>query len=382
MKFLIAGGGICGLTTAIALHQQGIEVAVYEAAETIKAVGAGLNLSSNAIQALVVIGLKDAVLAQSRVQNGGHLYTSAGKLLNYTDLSPLVKKFGVPGLISIHRVDLHQILYEAVKDNIQFYTNKKAQDVEQLENGVRIHFTDNTSAEGDYLLACDGIHSAIRKKLLPTIDPQHAGYTIWRGLFTDDSKQIPLEAPFKTWGKNGQFGAVPMIDNRTYWYASYKTKHKDPIQKEIRIVDLKKRFAEYHSPIPKMLELSEDKDLLSNDAEEIVDISNFAFGKILLMGDAAHAMTPNLGQGACQAIEDAVVLAKLLTSEASPEKAFLAYEQQRMPRTKRAALDSRKVGNAAHLDKSIPIALRNFYLSNMAKGAFKKQVEFLTAVQF
>ena len=382
MKFLITGGGICGLTTAIALHRQGIEVAIYEAAEKIKAVGAGLNLSSNAIRALAAIGLKEAVLAQSKAQEGGNFFTPEGQLLNYADLRPLVEKFGVPGLISIHRADLHQILLEAIKDKIPFYTSKRGQRVEQNEDGVLLHFVDGTSVKGDYLLACDGIHSAIRKQLLPSVSPDFVGYTVWRGLLTDEAGQISLDMPFKTWGKKGQFGAVPMSKNRIYWFASFKTKYKAPSLKEITITDLKKRFGEYHTPIPQILALSQEENLLANDAEEMPPISNFAFNRILLMGDAAHAMTPNLGQGACQAIEDAAVLGSLLASEKTPEQAFINFEQQRIPRTKRATLDSRNVGKAAHLDNRLLIALRNFYLRRTADKAFQKQVDFLNAIRF
>lgn len=382
MKFLISGGGICGLTTAIALHQQGLEVVIYEAAKTIKAVGAGLNLSSNAIRALSSINLAKAVMAQSKAQKGGQFFTPSGKILNYTDFNPLVEKYGIPGLISIHRAELHTILLAEIKDKIPFYTNKRAQSVEQKKEEIILHFADGTSARGNYLLACDGIHSAIRKQLLPEIDPSYAGYTIWRGLVRDSSQEVELAMPFKTWGKNGQFGAVPMTNNRIYWFASFNAKQSDPALKKITLADLAKRFAQYHAPIPQLLALSKSEDLLMNEANELNPISQYAFGNVLLMGDAAHAMTPNLGQGACQAIEDAAVLAQLLKTENSTEQAFLAFEEQRIPRTKKATIDSRQVGKAAHIENRLLIALRNFYLQRTAKGAFKKQIDFLNAIEF
>ena len=382
MKFIISGGGICGLTTAIALHQKGFDVAIYEAAKEIKAVGAGLNLSSNAIRALAAIGLDKAILAKSKAQTGGQFLTPEGQVLNYTDLRFLVEKFGVPGLISIHRADLHQILLEVIKDKVPFYTNKRGERISQNENDLTLHFSNGTSIKGDYLLACDGIHSAIRKQLLPKLTLNYAGYTIWRGLVSHQPGAINLEMPFKTWGKKGQFGAVPMSDNWAYWYASFKAKAKDPNLRTLSVADLAKRFKDYHAPIPQLLALTKASDVLLNDAEELPNLSNFAFGRILLMGDAAHAMTPNLGQGACQSIEDAVVLAKILERESTPEKAFKTFEQQRIPRTQKAALDSRKVGKAAHIDNGLLIALRNFYLRHTSESAFKKQVDFLNAIEF
>lgn len=382
MKFLISGGGICGLTTAIALHRQGFEVAIYEAAETIRAVGAGISLSNNAIRALKSIDLAKDILANSIAQQCARFYTPKGKILNHTDFQPLVDKFGLPGIISFHRADFHQILLDTIKDKIPFYTNKRGQRVEQTQNGVVLHFSDGTSTTGDYLLACDGIRSAIRKQFLPNITPIYAGYTIWRGLLADDAQQIKLETPFKTWGKKGQFGAVPMTNNRIYWFASFKAKAKDKSLKSIRIVDLQKHFEEYHAPIPQILALSKDENLLLNDAEELPSIPNFAFGRVLLMGDAAHAMTPNLGQGACQAIEDAVVLASLLKKEKVPGETFIRFEKERMPRVREATRISGNAGKAAHFSNYFSITLRNLVMPLMAKNAFQKQIDYLNAITF
>ena len=382
MKFLISGGGICGLTTAIALHQQGFEVAIYEAAKEIKAAGAGISLSSNAIRALTSIDLVKEILAASIAQKSAEFYTPKGKVLNHTDFQPLVDKFGLPGIISFHRADFHQILLDKIKNKIPFYTSKRGQSIEQKENGVVLHFSDGTSATGDYLLACDGIRSAIRQQFLPTATPIYAGYTIWRGLLIDETQQIKINFPFKTWGKKGQFGAVPMTNNRIYWFASFKAKAKDESLKYIRIADLQKHFKKYHDPIPQILALSKAENLLLNDAEELPPIQNFAFNRVLLMGDAAHAMTPNLGQGACQAIEDAVVLARLLKKEITPEQAFIQFEKERMPRVREATRISRNAGKTAHFDNFFSIALRNFFMGLMAKRAFERQIDYLSAIEF
>lgn len=382
MKFLIVGGGICGLTTAIALHQQGFEVAIYEAAAEIKAVGAGISLSTNAIRALTSIDLAKEILAASIAQKCAEFYTPKGKILNHTDFQPLVDKFGLPGIISFHRADFHQILLNKIKNKIPFYTNKRGLKVEQKENGVVLHFLDGTSATGDYLLACDGIRSSIRQQLLPTATPIYAGYTIWRGLLTDETQQIKIDFPFKTWGKKGQFGAVPMTNNRIYWFASFKAKPKDEGLKAIQIADLQQLFKEYHDPIPQILALSKDENVLLNDAEELPPLPNFAFNRVLLMGDAAHAMTPNLGQGACQAIEDAVVLARLLKKDITTEQVFMEFEKERMPRVREATRISRNAGKAAHYNNHFSIALRNFFMGLMAKRAFKKQIDYLSAIEF
>ena len=173
-----------------------------------------------------------------------------------------------------------------------------------------------------------------------------------------------------------------MTNNRIYWFASFKAKAKDKSLKAIRIADLGEHFKKYHDPIPQILALSKDEHLLLNDAEELPPIPNYAFKRVLLMGDAAHAMTPNLGQGACQAIEDAVVLAGLLKQNTTPEQAFIQFEKERMPRAREATRISSKAGKVAHFDNTIAITLRNFFMPIMAKSAFQKQIDYLNAVEF
>ena len=383
MKFIIAGGGICGLTTAIALYRLGLEVVVYEAATTIKAAGAGISLSSNAIRALQAIDLAEVVIAHSQIQEGFRFFTPKGKLINEGDFNAIVTKYGLPALISFHRADLHQVLLETIKDTIPFYTNKRCQNVEQnKEEEVVLTFTDGTTAKGDYLLACDGIHSAIRKQLLPTVQPRYAGYTIWRGLLPQPPNDPIFSRPFKTFGKEGQFGAVLMKNKQLYWFASRKAPYKDAAMKAMTVDDLKKYYEHFHEPIPQILELSKDKDLIWNDAIDLKPLSQFAFGNILLMGDAAHGMTPNLGQGACQAIEDAAVLAKILKKEQAVEKAFRLFEQERIPRTTRVTNDSWNMGKAAHLENKWMINLRNFFMRITADRTLQKQIDFLNGIDF
>lgn len=382
MKFLISGGGICGLTTAFALQQQGYEVAVYEAVPTIKSVGAGISLSTNAIRALEAIGLAEVVMNHAKTQKDARFLTAKGKVLNYIDFSPIVEKFGFPGIISIHRAELHQLLLEQLKGQVQFYTNKRSKRITQNKDGVQLYFTDGTSVQGDYLLACDGIHSPIRQQLLPESRLRYAGYTIWRGLMTDLKGEIDVPMPFKSWGRRGQFGGAPMPNHQIYWFASINAPQNDPTCKAMTIADLQQRFGQFHDPIPKILERSKAEDLLWNDAIELEPIEQFAFGKVLLMGDAAHAMTPNLGQGACQAIEDSAVLAQLLKKETSITQAFQTFEQLRIPRTKRATMDSSNLGKVAHLQNPILVALRNFAFGLTAKRNLQRQIDFLSGVEF
>jgi 2-polyprenyl-6-methoxyphenol hydroxylase-like FAD-dependent oxidoreductase len=381
-KILISGGGICGLTAANALQQLDYEVTVFESASKIRAVGAGINLSSNAIKALSIIGLDKEILQYCYSPPMAIILSQKGTILSQNVFKEYAGRFDFPIMNSIHRADLHQVLYKNIANNVQVQTNKRSNRVEQNNHGVELFFEDGTSAKGDYLLVCDGLRSAIRQQLIPQSKPRYAGYTIWRGILSYKKGELDIESPFKSLGKNGQFGVVPMTNQRLYWFASRKAKFRDPAMKAITLADLKERFKDYCDPIPKILELSHDKDLLWNDTEDLQPIQQYAFGKVLLMGDAAHATTPNLGQGACQAMEDCIVLAKLLQGESSIEKAFKSYESKRIPRTTRVVKESWKFGKASHLENGIKIFIRNLLFRLAPKGALRKQIEFLNNVEF
>ncbi len=382
MKFIISGGGICGLTMAIVLEQQGHQVEVFEAAAEIKAIGAGLVLSTNAIKALKHIGIDQAVLAKANLLDSFDITLAKGEKLMKTDAVKLRSKYGAIGNATIHRAELHAVLLGLLKDKVVFNTGKRGQEVLQDKDGVTLMFEDGTSAKGDFLIACDGINSPIRQQLLPSSVARYAGYTCWRSVINHDGSFDNKNAT-ETWGKNGRFGVVPLTDNRIYWFACLNTPiAKDPKMKAFQVADLKACFKGYHHPIPQLLDLTVDKDLLWNDIEDIKPIQQFAFDRILLAGDAAHATTPNMGQGACQAIEDAAVLLSCLKQYKSTTTAFQDFEQKRIPRTTKIVNSSWTFGKLAQATNPILITLRNFILKITPQRVNEKQMDFLFDVEF
>lgn len=382
MKFIISGGGICGLTMAIVLEQQGHQVEVFEAAAEIKAIGAGLVLSTNAIKALKHIGIDQAVLAKANLLDNFDIALAKGEKLMKTDAVKLRSKYGAIGNATIHRAELHAVLLGLLKDKVVFNTGKRGQEVLQDKDGITLMFEDETSVKGDFLIACDGINSPIRKQLLPKSVARYAGYTCWRSVINHDGAFDSKNAT-ETWGKNGRFGVVPLTDNRIYWFACLNTAiAKDPKMKALQVADLKACFKDYHHPIPQLLDLTTDNNLLWNDIEDIKPIQQFAFDRILLAGDAAHATTPNMGQGACQAIEDAAVLASCLKQYESINAAFHAFEQRRTPRTTKIVNTSWTLGKVAQATNPILTTLRNFILKITPQSVNEKQMDFLFDVEF
>jgi len=382
MKFLISGGGICGLTMAIILEQQGHQVEVFEAAAEIKAIGAGLVLSTNAIKALKYIGIDQAVLAKANLLDNFDIALAKGERLMKTDAVQFSAKYGAVGNATIHRADLHAILLELLKGKVVFSTGKRGQEAIPDNNGVTLKFTDGTSANGDFLIACDGINSSIRRQLLPKSVARYAGYTCWRSVIKHNG-QFNGKNATETWGKNGRFGVIPLTDNRIYWFACLNTTiPKDPKMKALKVADLKATFRDYHHPIPQLLDLTDDSQLLWNDIEDIKPIQQFVFDRILLAGDAAHATTPNMGQGACQAIEDAAVLISCLKKQKSVVDAFHTFEQRRIPRTTKIVNNSWNLGKIAQATNPVLTTLRNFTLKITPQSVNDRQMDFLFDVEF
>ena len=382
MKFIIVGGGICGLTMAIILEKKGYEVAIYEAAAEIKAIGAGLVLSTNAIKALKAIGISEQVLAKANLLDNFDIVLANGDKLMATDAKKLSQRYDSIGNATIHRADLHQTLLDLLKGKVELYTNKRGERALQDETGITLSFTDGTNIEGDYLIACDGINSPIRQQLLPKSLPRYAGYTCWRAIVSH-SGQFNAKNATETWGKNGRFGVVPLTDNRIYWFACLNTRQvRDPKMKAFKVADLAVCFKEYHSPIPELLALTTDDALLWNDIEDIKPIRQFAFDRVLLAGDAGHATTPNMGQGACQAIEDAAVLANCLKDKDLIKDAFKSFEKKRLPRTTKIVNISWTLGKAAQMTNPILTTFRNVALKITPQSINEKQMDFLFNVEF
>lgn len=180
-KIIIVEGGICGLSTAIAIQEK-FEVEIYEAAPEFKPVGAGLVLSANALKAYQAIGITDEIIQTGNIINCFYIKDNHGKILTEASSQKLGTGVGKVGNISIHRADLHRVLLSQLNNNVKVFTNKRVQSVDKQTNKVTIHFQDNTSASGDYLLACDGIYSAVRQALVPNAEIRYSGYTCWRGI--------------------------------------------------------------------------------------------------------------------------------------------------------------------------------------------------------
>jgi 2-polyprenyl-6-methoxyphenol hydroxylase-like FAD-dependent oxidoreductase len=380
-KFAIVGGGIGGLTLAIAMQRKGFQVTVYESAPKFKPLGAGLGLAANAVKAFLEIGIADEVLSVGKVMKMFRIADDSGKTIAETNSEELSRRFGTVNNFTIHRADLHRVLLNQLEPET-VVLDKNCVDVQQDVDGVALHFTDGTKTRADYLIACDGIHSPIRRKLLPESSPRYAGYTCWRAVIDKVPTDFDFNYASESWGVGCRFGIVPLTGNRIYWYACINANQNDPVMRSFRIPELLTYFSSFHSPVSEILKLTRNEDLLWGDIMDLKPIARFAFDKIVLMGDAAHATTPNMGQGACLAIEDSAVLANCIEDYETVEEAFKQFEQKRIKRTTKIVNGSWALGKAAQLENPLLISLRNVAVRLTPSSIAQRQVKFIHDISF
>lgn len=381
MKAIIIGAGIGGLSSAIALRKIGMEVKVFESKNEVRFAGAGLTIGVNAVRALQQLGLGDHLVREGKVLDELRILTQSGKILQRTDSALINRKYGL-GNIAIERGKLLEVLLGALNPDL-VNTGKSCRRFEQNDSRIKVWFEDGSTEEGDLLIAADGIHSNIRETLMPNAKPRYAGYTCWRAV-------VQVEPAFRgydpnvfieTWGRMGRFGLVPLPDNRVYWFACVNAKARDSQLKTFTVPNLMKVFDGYHEPIPGVLAQTSDHQMLHHDIYDLPPIGRFVFGNIVLLGDAAHAMTPNLGQGAGQSIEDAINLAGHIKRSLTIKEALERYEHDRTGRTSLITRMSKRVGMVAQLNDRFSVTLRDALFPLIPTRVMEKQLKYLYEVE-
>jgi FAD-dependent urate hydroxylase len=355
MKAIIIGAGIGGLTTGIALQQVGIDVEIYERVSETKAVGAGLTLWANAIHALDAIGVGDAIRELSVKTEAGGIHSMTGDNIMATDITTLEKHVGIPNIV-VHRAELQSVLHDNFNGSIHY--TKQLKHYQQSADKVCAYFEDGTQAEGDILIACDGIHSPIRQQMFPDSKPIYAGYTAYRGIVDFDHARVG-DMWGESWGYGNRFGFTPLNNNRIYWFATANTPECKSALTSSHKQTLLNMFKGWHNPIEELIIETPDDTILNNGIYEIAPLKSWQDGRVILLGDSAHAMTPNLGQGACQAIEDAVILGQLFCETSDIETVLSHYQQRRIPRSNSILKQSQQMGKMGQLENRLLCNLRN-----------------------
>jgi 2-polyprenyl-6-methoxyphenol hydroxylase-like FAD-dependent oxidoreductase len=366
-KVLVIGGGIGGLALARALVARGMDAEVFEQAPLLSPLGAGLILHPGALLALRQLGLEAAVIRAGTELVRGAALTSSGAVLQETPLALLRDQVGA-GTAGIHRARLQQVLLEGL-DPIRL--GRVFTRYDEDESGVTASFADGSTARGTLLVGADGLRSRVRAQLLGEQPLRYAGYTSWRGVAAGDDFFPPQELS-EIWGPGERFGIVPIGHGETYWFAVANAPEGE--RDDEPLAEVKRRFAGWSKPIARLLDATSRERVLRTDIHDRTPVSSWSRGAVTLLGDAAHPMTPNLGQGACMAIEDAVVLARCLAEHQSSSQALPAYEALRVPRTSRFVKESWQFGRLAKLENPALVWLRNLMLRATPKSIVTKQL--------
>jgi 2-polyprenyl-6-methoxyphenol hydroxylase-like FAD-dependent oxidoreductase len=377
-RVVVVGGGIGGLCTAIALRQIGVEVTVYEQAPAWGEVGAGLSLWANALRALRKLGLAEAVIAAGVKVEEGALLTWRGKALTHTRTGEFEALSGEPTIV-IHRAKLRQILLDMLPAE-WIRLGETCVGFRQDETGVTVRFASGRMDRADLLIGVDGIHSVVRQKLFPDVKPRYSGYTAWRGVVATEIARA-LGRTSESWGAGARFGIVPVSSREVYWYATANTPAGQRLTAKENKHALRRRFRGWHDPVEKLIEITPSKSILHNDIYDIEPMSQWSRGRVVLVGDAAHPTTPNLGQGACQAIESSLALASSLAHEPDLDAAFRRYEIGRMERTARITNQSWQIGRIGQLENRLACALRNFAISLAPSNLTKRHLAEVIGIQ-
>ena len=380
-RALVIGGGIGGLSAALALRQVGMDVQVFEAVEQVKEVGAGVTVWSNAVRALQKLGLADALQAIGMPAKYRIVDTWRGELLSRIQVDQLAGGLGAAILV-VHRAQLQAALLQAYGEaNIEL--GARCVSCTQDQEAVRVQFADGREVEGDVLIASDGIRSMMRAQLFGDKPLRYAGYATWRGIAALEDENITPGVSSETWGRGSRIGLLPLNNGRMYWFAGKNMsagERKDDTaeQKKQLLRDL---FRGWHAPIEAVIEATDPATIIRADVYELEPLQHWSKGRVTLLGDAAHAMTPNMGQGACQAIEDAVVLGSCMKEEYDVLAALRLYEAKRLKRVERVATQSRRIGWLSQLENPFACDLRDALVKRLYTPLLSKELDWLLSFE-
>ncbi len=373
MKVAIIGAGIAGLTMAIALKKAKIPFVIYESASEIKPVGAGIAIANNAMQVYRYLGIAEE-LQKTGMRISSVLLTDMKlNILTESDLKKFEEYYQLSN-IAIHRSELHRVLIENVGiENI--ILNKRLNGISKTNNEkVELNFTDKSTAFHSYVIGADGIRSQVRQLFFGNYPLRDAKQVCWRGVLDFDLPKKYEHAALEGWGRTKRFGFVKLDKKKVYWYFLV---NEDVYNKKESLTEL----LDNCNPLIKKMIANTPKSVIFED--KIYDLSlvtNWYKNNVAIIGDAAHATTPNLGQGACQAIEDVYVISKLLETK-SLEETLQGFTEIRRAKAHAIVKDSWKLGQIAQLRNPLLVNARNLAFKILPNFVKEQQMKAMFDLQ-
>lgn len=353
MKIAIIGGGIAGLTFAIAMKKSGHQIQIFEKKPEFNELGAAISVFPNALRVYRELGILDDVLAVCGEMKDVYIRTHKGKILSKS--SPT---YDLPNVCT-RRSELIKVLLKHVDGELKA-NHEVTQIIRQENNRVYIQFNNGFTGTYDLVIGADGIHSKVRSHVIGDGRPVFQGYNIWRGVCASDYQ---LGYASETLGKGQRVGIVPIGKGYYGWWATCNEEFMQDDQPEGTKEKLKRLFGDWHDPIPELIEKSDE--IIKNSLIDRPPTRRWFSGNCVLIGDAAHPTTPNLGQGGCTAIEGAYILARCIGMFGPNHKAYAKYENLHFDRVKAVNKTSLKMGAIGQTQNPLKIILRNLLIRLM-----------------
>lgn len=368
MKIAVVGAGIGGLTVAALLQEHGHEVKVFEKNQELSEVGAGIGIGGN-----VIDKLHNHDLAKG-IKNAGQIIDTLAIADNSgTALSKIKLKRNTVNL-TLER----QSLLETIQSYVQpssIYTGYQVLSIENEANKVTVHFEKHEAETFDLCIGADGLHSSVRASVAPNTKVNYQGYTVFRGLVNDVQLKDANTAT-EYWSKQGRVGIVPLLNNKVYWFIAINAKIHNTEYQTYGKPHLQARFNHFPNEVREVLDKQSETGILLHNIYDLKPLKTFVYNRTVLLGDAAHATTPNLGQGAGQAMEDAIVLANCLETY-DFDQALERYDKLRVKHTKKIIKKSRKIGKVAQSTQRLFIKVRNAIAKRTPNSLLARQTKFI-----
>ena len=343
-KGVVLGAGVAGLAFAAAMKRHGHPVTLVEASPTLRASGSGLALGPTAILALQRIGLRDRVVSEGQVLEHGGLADFAMRPLSQDVFGHFTARLGEP-FVGVERSTLVRLLAEAGPG---CRLGARYVNIEQHSDKVVITLGCGEQLRAPWAVLADGIRSSGRD-LIARSRVRDAGQWCWRGIADGVDLGEYDDGFIEAWGSEWRFGLLPVGHRRAYWFVTRRAR-SDRVQPALTAGDRQAMLLDAAHRFPplmtRLIEATPADDILENRLEDLAPLSRWSRGRLICIGDAAHAMTPNLGQGATQALEDAAVLADILCAgDRDPAVAFSQFEAMKRARSERTVRDARRLGD-------------------------------------
>lgn len=367
VRVAIAGGGIGGLTAALALKQFGFEAAVYEQAPALLDVGAAIAIWPNAMRVLERIGI------------GSMIREHAGEMAEIRWLDQhghLINQVSISNAVALHRADLQSTLLQALPSgwlNLD-YTLVSC---EARPDRVVVGFSNKQEIETDFLIGADGIHSRARKQIVGETEATYRGYTVWRGIALEAPAAIPANTAIEIHGRGQRFGIGPVGAGRIGWWAAANAAEPAAAhehQREDAQHELLRLFENWYPPVVELIAGTLPQMILTTSAFDREPNRTWGNKRVTLLGDAIHPTTPNLGQGGCLAIEDAIVLARCFEKYGPTETALRKYEGCRYSRTAAITKYSRYYGSVGQWQNPAAVKFRKSLFSLAPASVIRRLV--------